>query len=201
MSTPRHGGRRGSWWFAVALAREPSASVDRSEACLPARDGPTAAAYRACGTVASNGNWLLLGAEVSRNLTQALVAPTGMGHGAWVRARNVQAGRQAEFAIRRPKGLHSTGTANRLGLLWNKVAALNTGTGRNLGVLKVEYAVRKVYGIAVANNAFVRRSVSAPGLIATFSVWRGRQTSVASRLAANRRTSIRMSSSNPGSGG
>ena len=121
---------------------------------------PAEGAGRCVGTrgsgVAAEGNWLLLGAEVSRNLTQALVAPTGMGHGAWVRARNVQAGRQAEFAIRRPKGLHSTGTANRLGLVWNKVAALNTGTGRNRGFVEAEYVVRKLYAIAGADNALGR---------------------------------------------
>ena len=119
---------------------------------------PAEGAGRCVGTrgsgVAAEGNWLLLGAEVSRNLTQALVAPTR--YGAWVRARNVQAGRQAEFAIRRPKGLHSTGTANRHGLVWNKVAALNTGTGRNRGFVEAEYVVRKLYAIAGADNALVR---------------------------------------------
>ena len=166
---------------------------------------PAEGAGRCVGTrgsgVAAEGNWLLLGAEVSRNLTQALVAPTGMGHGAWVRARNVQAGRQAEFAIRRPKGLHSTGTANRLGLVWNKVAALNTGTGRNRGFVEAEYVVRKLYAIAGADNALVRRIASALDPIATPSRLRRPQTSAAERLAAHRPTLIRISLSNPGSGG
>ena len=120
---------------------------------------PTLAGRR---QVASGGDWLLPGAEVSRNLTQVGVASSGMGHAAWVRARNVQAGRQAAFAKRRPKGLHSGGTTNRLALLWSKAAALTTRTGRNPGFVEPKYVVRKLYAIAGADIFLVRRRASSP---------------------------------------
>ena len=120
MSTPRHGDGRGTRWLSVALVSKPSASVDRREACLtageaneavqrrlPARDDPTAAAYRACGTVASDGDWLLLDAEVSRNLTQAFVMPSDAGHEARGQARRAPAGGRADFEKRRAQALRS----------------------------------------------------------------------------------------------
>ena len=125
MSLPGHGGRTGSRWLSVALVSKPSASVDRREACLtageaneavqrrlPARDDPTAAAYRACGTVASDGDWLLLGAEVLRNLTQAFVMPSDAGHEAWGHARRAPAGGRADFETRRAQALRSAETVD-----------------------------------------------------------------------------------------
>ena len=120
MGLPGHEGRTGSRWLSVALAREPSASADRREACLtageaneavqrrlPARDDPTAAAYRACGTVASDGDRLLLDAEVSRNLTQAFMMPSDAGHETRGQARRAPAGGRADFETRRTQALRS----------------------------------------------------------------------------------------------
>ena len=208
ISTSRHGGRRGNRWLSVALAGEPSASADRRDAVeakeagwylLPVREHSTAAAHRADRTVASDGDWLVLGAEVSRNLTQVVVASTGMGHGSGPATST--AGRQDEFITRWPKGLHSAGTTNRLALLWSKAAALSTGTGRNPGFVEAECVVRKLYTIARADIFLVRRRAPAPGVFAAPSWLRKRRTSAAARLAVSRPTSIRIPSFNPSSGG
>ena len=125
---------------------------------LPARDDPTAAAYRACGTVASDGDWLLLGAEVSRNLTQAFVMPSDAGHEAWGQARRAPAGGRADFETRRAQALRSAETVDNPGPAPGKAAALRTEP--NLGFVEAEHLVRRFCAIARADIVLVRRNGS-----------------------------------------
>ena len=113
MSTLRHGGRSGSRWLSVALARDPSAFADRRRAGLRVSEANGAvgrllaacedstAAHSAGGTVGPAANWLLLGAEISGKMTQAFVASAGAGHGAWDRACNAPTGRHAAIETHR----------------------------------------------------------------------------------------------------
>ena len=162
MNTLRHGGRSGSRWLSVALARDPSAFADRRRACsrvseangavgrlLAAREDSTAA-HSAGGTVGPAANWLLLGAEISGKMTQAFVVSAGAGHGTWDRARNAPTGRHAPIETHRAKALRAPAGSNVSGC--SGAMPLRTGVERALGLAEAKFAFWQVHDTADAQK-------------------------------------------------
>ena len=141
------------------------------------------------------------GCSVPRPRECRIKTSTDVGRRLWVRICKGPAGPQVTFAARGPKCPHRGSKANGLPTRRRKRAALSNGTGHHFGFVETEHVGRKLHALPRRRTLSRRGKASPPGPTATPSRLPRPQPTALARLAANRPTSARISSSNSVSGG